>query len=96
MCSVGDIYTSGGRSVAGKNGSRPRTCRAGLDLLLWKPERGFVALELKVGKDKPTPAQDVVLKSLADAGAVVGVVYPRDLKIVAELLGPIANAPRES
>lgn len=62
------------------------------DLFLWNPRRGGVlALELKVGKDKPTPEQDDVLKSLSHAGVTVAVVYPADLEVVKELLSPRAE-----
>lgn len=48
------------------------------DLLLWHAEHGFVAIELKVGKDKPTPEQLQVLDELARAGARTLVAYPSD------------------
>lgn len=56
------------------------------DLLAWHPRRGFVALELKVGKNKATPEQEAVLRSLAAAGASVMVAYPSDLEAVKRML----------
>jgi len=56
-----------------------------VDLLLWS-SRGFVALELKVGRNKPTPEQVAVLASLEAAGARTMVAYPSDLDAVASLL----------
>lgn len=55
------------------------------DLLCYGP-RGFVALELKVGKDKPTAEQTAVLADLAAAGARTMVAYPADLQAVHDLL----------
>lgn len=56
------------------------------DLLFWAPARGFVAIELKVGRDKPRPAQLAVLASLEAAGARVMVAYPEDFDKIADLL----------
>lgn len=56
------------------------------DLWLWKPEHGFVALELKVGSNRPTPEQSEVLADLAAAGARTMVAYPGDLEAVRDLL----------
>lgn len=63
------------------------------DLLLWHPRHGFAALELKVGRDKPTPDQVAVLASLRAAGAVALVVYPDDLPIVHQVLLGTYRAP---
>lgn len=56
------------------------------DLFLWHPRHGFVAVELKVGKDKPTPDQIAVLASLAAAGARTMVAYPADLDALRAML----------
>lgn len=56
------------------------------DLLLWRHERGFCAIEVKVGKDKATPEQLAVLNSLRAAGARTMVAYPADLDAVKEML----------
>jgi len=56
------------------------------DLFLWHDQRGFVAIELKVKPDKPTPEQVEVLDELARAGARTMVAYPDDLGEVQEIL----------
>lgn len=56
------------------------------DLFLWHPRRGFLAVELKVGRDVPTGEQSAVLASLAEAGARTMVAYPADLDALTELL----------
>lgn len=56
------------------------------DLLCFKPRCGFVAIELKVGKDKPTVAQQACLAALDAAGAETIVAYPDDFDRVHELL----------
>lgn len=56
------------------------------DILAWSPRGGFVAIELKVGRDKATPEQEAVLASLAAAGARTMVAYPRDLAELTALL----------
>lgn len=56
------------------------------DLFLWHPRHGFVAIELKVGRDKATPEQLEVLGELVTAGAVVAVAYPEDLDSVKAIL----------
>lgn len=56
------------------------------DLLFWAPARGFVAIELKVGRDKPRPAQLAVLSSLEAAGARTMVAYPNQMDEIANLL----------
>lgn len=61
------------------------------DLLLWSASRGFVAVEVKVGKDKATPEQVDVLASLAAAGARTMVVYPSDLDALAAVLSERAD-----
>lgn len=58
------------------------------DLLGWHPAHGFVAIELKVGKDKPTPEQTQVLVELAAAGARTMVAYPAQFDEVVLLLRP--------
>ena len=55
------------------------------DLLLWKPGRPFVALELKVPPNKPTAEQLDVLASLRAAGAVALVVDPDDIDMLVNL-----------
>lgn len=56
------------------------------DLFLWHPRRGFVAIELKVGRDKATEEQVAVLASLEEAGARVTVAYPNDLDDLRRML----------
>lgn len=56
------------------------------DLFLWHPERGFAAIELKVGRHQASPEQLIVLEELAAAGARVAVAYPEDLDNVRRLL----------
>ena len=56
------------------------------DLLLWGPGRGFVALELKVGRDAATPEQLAILDELRLAGAAAMVARPVDLEEVRRLL----------
>lgn len=59
------------------------------DILAFGPgDRGFVALELKVGLDKPTAEQTAVLLKLAAAGARTAVAYPHHLAEVTEMLRP--------
>lgn len=48
------------------------------DLLLWRDGGGFLAIELKVGRDKATLEQEQVLAQLARAGAQTMVAYPQD------------------
>lgn len=48
------------------------------DLFLWHAKHGFLAIEVKVGADKPSPEQLEVLEELRLAGAVVMVAYPAD------------------
>lgn len=57
------------------------------DLFLFHPRRGFVALELKVGKNAATDEQVEVLAGLAAAGARTMIAYPHDLAAVTALLG---------
>lgn len=52
------------------------------DLLCWHPRHGFLAIEIKVGKDKPTLEQAGVLEELKAAGASCWVLYPRDLDLL--------------
>lgn len=56
------------------------------DLFLWHDTHGFLALELKVGKDKATPEQLAVLNELAAAGAETAVAYPADWESVLDVL----------
>lgn len=56
------------------------------DLFLWHPVHGFAAIELKVGRDKPTPEQTAVLAELAAAGATALVAWPRDWERILTLL----------
>ena len=63
----------------GKRWQTTTNIRGWPDLLLWKAGMGFVGLELKVGKDKPTPEQLAVLDTLEAAGAKALVAYPEDL-----------------
>jgi hypothetical protein len=75
-----------GRSGEARSGRPPPTVRGGPDLFLWHAHHGFVALELKVGADKPTPEQTQVLAELAAAGARTMVAYPHDLAEVQAVL----------
>lgn len=67
------------------------------DLFLWHPEHGFLAIELKVGKDAPSHEQTEVLSELAAAGAATMVAYPTDWDaVVAALRGePAASTSRQ-
>lgn len=56
------------------------------DLWLWHPAHGFAAIEVKVGKDRPSPEQEAVLASLAAAGARTMVAYPAEFDAVTRLL----------
>lgn len=57
------------------------------DLLLWSErQRRVVAIEVKVGRDKPSPEQEAVLASLSAAGVECLVAYPADLDAVQRLL----------
>ena len=56
------------------------------DLFLWHHRHGFVAIELKVGRDTATPEQQQVLDELSAAGARVLVAYPADWPLVEALL----------
>lgn len=57
------------------------------DLLCFGPGgRGFVGLELKVGRDKATSEQLEVLAELEAAGARTMVAWPSDLDAVVALL----------
>jgi len=56
------------------------------DLLFWKADKGFVGVEIKVGRDKPTPEQVAVLASLAAAGARTMVCRPEDFDTLAAML----------
>lgn len=70
------------------NGWTTSTNREGWpDLFLWNLHRpGFVAIELKVKPDLPTPNQVQVLAELAAAGAATAIAYPHDLDDVKDLL----------
>lgn len=56
------------------------------DLFLWHREHGFLAIELKVGRNTATPEQMAVLDELLTAGARVAVAYPEDWPSVERLL----------
>jgi hypothetical protein len=56
------------------------------DLLLWHPVHGIAAIELKVGRNRPTAEQLDVLAGLAAAGAKTMVAYPTDFEAVRALL----------
>lgn len=56
------------------------------DLFLWHPKHGFAAIELKVGRDKATPEQRMVLLELSLAGATTLTAYPDDWPKVHRLL----------
>lgn len=56
------------------------------DLFLFKPGFGCAAIELKVGRDKPTLEQALVLASLQAAGVRTLVAYPADAQAVVDLL----------
>ncbi len=76
------------KSIGGKKqGWRTTTSIIGwCDLWLWHDDYGFVGIEVKVGKDKPTPEQLEVLASLARAGARTLVAYPADFDVVVNVL----------
>ena len=56
------------------------------DLYCWHPTRGFLAIELKVGRDRASPEQEAVLSELEAAGARVLVAFPHDLPRLQALL----------
>jgi hypothetical protein len=56
------------------------------DLFLWHPRHGFAAIELKVGRNRPTDEQLAVLSTLHEAGAATMVAYPTDFERVRALL----------
>lgn len=56
------------------------------DLLLWHPQHGFAALELKSETGKATDEQVAVLASLAAAGARTMIARPSDIDAVTALL----------
>lgn len=57
------------------------------DLFMWHPRKGcWLAVELKVGRDRATPQQLAVLRSLLETGASVAVAYPHDLDELKEML----------
>ena len=60
-------------------------------MFLWHPTLGFLAVELKVGKDKATPEQLQVLAELEAAGARTMVAFPSDLDALVLLLRPPKN-----
>jgi VRR-NUC domain len=66
------------------------------DLFLWHPLNGFAALELKVGKDHATDEQLAVLASLAAAGAVTAVVYPKDWESLLSILRGSGRSARSA
>lgn len=64
------------------------------DLFLWHPRQvRFAAVELKVGKDKPTDEQLEVLGQLGASGASTMVAYPRDLDRLSEMLRRASTTP---
>jgi hypothetical protein len=56
------------------------------DLFLWHPDHGFAAIELKVGRNRPSAEQILVLAALEAAGAKAMVAYPDDFERVRALL----------
>lgn len=52
----------------------------GVSDLLGCLEGQFLAMEVKVGRNEPSPAQFVFLKDMYTHGAKVGVIYDRDYK----------------
>lgn len=76
------------RKSTGKNKSwQTTTNRTGWpDLFLWHPHHGFLAIEVKVGKDTPTPEQLQVLDELARAGAQTLIAYPADWDVIEKTL----------
>jgi hypothetical protein len=80
------VRKSVGRRGGGRAWQTTTNIKGWPDLLLWYPGAGFVAIEIKVKPDKPTPEQLAVLASLAAAGAVAIVAYPDDLDEVQALL----------
>lgn len=81
------VRRSIGRARGGRAWQTTTNVKGWPDLLLWKAGRGFVAVECKVGWDRPTAEQRAVLDSLARAGAACMVAYPDDLEALASLLG---------
>lgn len=63
------------------------------DLWCWHRKHGFAGIELKVGRDKPTPEQLAVLDSLRSAGAAVMVAYPDDWNALESLLRRRPDGP---
>ena len=55
------------------------------DLFLWHERHGFVALELKSQKGRPSPEQIEVLAELEEAGARTMIAKPSDIDAVASL-----------
>lgn len=57
------------------------------DLFAWhEKQRRCIAIELKVGRDKPSPEQLAVLASLEAAGVATMVARPEDLPAVQYML----------
>jgi hypothetical protein len=75
------------RSIGRGNRWVTATSKIGFpDLLLWHPRHGIAAIELKVGRNRPTPEQLAVLRSLEAAGAKVLIAWPDDFEAVRALL----------
>lgn len=64
------------------------------DLLLWAPDRGFIALELKSETGKATPEQLAVLRELEASGARTMIARPSDAHQVVALLQAGPNNPQ--
>lgn len=63
------------------------------DLLLWhERDQRVLAVELKVGKDRPTDEQTAVLESLHRAGIETHVWYPVDLDAAVSILARRSTA----
>jgi len=65
------------------------------DLLCWsiRGKPGLVAIELKVGRDKPSAAQIKVLSELHSSGVKCWVLWPHQLDAVPGWLNNIERAP---
>lgn len=75
------------RSIGKKKQWTTSTNRKGWpDLFLWHPRHGCAAIELKAGKNQPTPEQLEVLTELAAAGVTTLVAWPADIDDVAAVL----------
>lgn len=82
------------RPTIGKGGRwTTSTSKTGFpDLLLWHRHHGVLAIECKVGRNKPTPDQLMCLDSLKAAGVRTMVAWPHHWpQVVSWLTGRPAN-----